>query len=252
MITVDSIEPEKLKLLRVEIDALDVLPPSLEVLEKVVKLIADRFSLSVSANYRDYAYNDKATGETTLTRYLDFKYGSPTKIMNVRLENGKYHCFHMCMADQYDDFANSTSSAAWYYLIGCRYPMLWAPGAPRRRMDGRQGGRSGSASVTKLAAVTSPPRMPAWKRVAWCLFGAMFVALTVGNFVHFARTGVLWVQFRSGGHYETFSHSPANFVWGIVASALIFMVGLLMIWMAWDGRDFRRLQQERKRGEQAQ
>jgi hypothetical protein len=235
MITVDSIEPEKLKLLRAEIEALDALPLSLEVLEKMVKLIADRFSLSVSATYRDYAYNDRATGDTTLTRYLDFKFGPQMQIMNVRLESNQYHCFHQCMADRYDRIAKSTSTAAWYYLIGLAYPKLWPRPEPRR--SDRQ---------------PSPgPRMPTWKRVGWCLLGIMFVAMNLGNFVHFARTGVLWVQFRSGGHYETFSHSPGNFVWGIVIAALSFLLGLLMIWMAWDGRDLRRLRQRSACGEHA-
>jgi hypothetical protein len=71
---IPRIEPEKLKALKNEVDALDLLPPSLEVLDRMVKLIARHFSMAVSASYR-------AGGPVT---YLDFKEGSPANIMNVK------------------------------------------------------------------------------------------------------------------------------------------------------------------------
>jgi hypothetical protein len=112
---IPRIEPEKLKALKNEVDALDLLPPSLEVLERMVKLIAEHFSVTVSASYR-------AGGPVT---YLDFKEGSPTNIMNVKLEDdGRYHCFHQFCADQYDRLETATSSVAWYYLIGRSYPAV--------------------------------------------------------------------------------------------------------------------------------
>jgi hypothetical protein len=112
---VPKIEPEKLKALNDEVDALDRLPPSLEVLERTVKLVAKRFSVTVLAAYR-------VSGPTT---YLDFSEGSPAKYMSVKLEDdGRYHCFHQYMQDQYDILEAATSTVAWYYLIGRPYPSI--------------------------------------------------------------------------------------------------------------------------------
>lgn len=115
MSQVPKIAPDKLKVLTNEVDALDRLPPGLEVVERTVKLIAERFSVTVSAAYR-------VSGPTT---YLDFREGSPAKLMNVKLEDdGRYHCFHQYLNDRYDRLETATSAVAWYYLIGRPYPLV--------------------------------------------------------------------------------------------------------------------------------
>jgi hypothetical protein len=115
-----KIDPENLNALTAEVNALDLLPPSLEVLECMVKLVADRFSVPTTATYR---LSGKPPNSVT---YLDFKWGAPTRIMNVKLEDdGRYHCFHQYCADRYDRLETATSSVAWYYLVGRPYPTVW-------------------------------------------------------------------------------------------------------------------------------
>jgi hypothetical protein len=116
---IPKIELKKLKALEIEVNALDLLPPSLEVLERMVKLVADRFSVPTTATYR---VSGKPPNSAT---YLDFKWGRPTRHMNVKLEDdGSYHCFHQYCADRYDRLETATSSVAWYYLVGRRYPFV--------------------------------------------------------------------------------------------------------------------------------
>jgi hypothetical protein len=111
MITVNSIAPEELQRLKADVDALDRMTPSLEVLERMVRLVAERFSIPVTARYRG--------------PYLDFEVGNA--YMTVELQDGRYHCFHQCMADRYEMVHTATSAAAWYYLVGrLPYPSLWA------------------------------------------------------------------------------------------------------------------------------
>ena len=49
---IPKIERERLEALNNEVDALDRLQPSLETRERVVKLIADKFSVPVATSYR--------------------------------------------------------------------------------------------------------------------------------------------------------------------------------------------------------
>jgi hypothetical protein len=109
MITVDSIAPEEFQRLKADVDALDRMTPSLEVLERMVRLVAERFSVPVTARYRG--------------RCLDFEVGN--NYMNVKLQDGRYSCFHQCMADRYEMVHTATSAAAWYYIVGRSYPRLW-------------------------------------------------------------------------------------------------------------------------------
>jgi hypothetical protein len=109
MIRMARLDPENLKALKDEVDLLDQLPRSLESLERMVKLIADRFSIVISASYR-------MSGSVV---YLDLKYGSPTRYMSVSLdEDGRYHCFHQMAADRFEKLETATSSAAWFYVVG--------------------------------------------------------------------------------------------------------------------------------------
>jgi hypothetical protein len=108
-----KIKAYELNALKNEVDVLDLLPPSLAVLERMVKLIAEGFCIVVSASYR-------TSGSVT---YLDFKKGSPANIMSVELEeNGRYHCIHQFCADRYDRLETLPSTVAWHYLIGRAYP----------------------------------------------------------------------------------------------------------------------------------
>jgi hypothetical protein len=116
---IPRIEPEKLTALTVEVNALDLLPRSLEVVERMVKLVGDRFSVPTTATYRVHG---KPPNSVT---YLDFKRGVPAHIMNVKIEDdGHYHCFHQYCADRYDRLETATSSVAWYYLVGRPYPTV--------------------------------------------------------------------------------------------------------------------------------
>jgi hypothetical protein len=109
MIAVNSIAPEELQRLKADVDALDRMTPSLEVLERMVRLIAERFSVPVTARYRG--------------QYLDFEVGNA--YMAVKLEDGRYRCFHSCMADRYEMVQTATSAAAWFYIFGMSYSLWW-------------------------------------------------------------------------------------------------------------------------------
>ena len=127
MSSIPEIEPEMLKALIAEVKALDQLPPSLEVLERMVKLVADRFPVPVTATRR---VSGKPPNSVT---YLDFKWGTPTRIMNVKLEDdGRYYCFYQYCADRYDKHRIATSSVAWPYVVGCPYPTVWRHKSPKR------------------------------------------------------------------------------------------------------------------------
>ena len=116
---IPRIELEKLAALTAEVNALDRLTPGLEVVERVVKLVADRFSVPVTAAYRIHGRSPN------LTTYLDFKWGTPTRFMSVKLEDdGRYHCFHQFCADQSDRLETTTSSVAWHYVVGRPYPTV--------------------------------------------------------------------------------------------------------------------------------
>jgi hypothetical protein len=115
-----GITRENLDALIAEVNAIDLAPPSLEVLERMVKLVANRFSVPTTATYR-------VSGKPPdLVTYLNFEWGTPTRYMNVKLDDdGRYHCFHQYCADQYDTLETATSSVAWHYLIGRAYPTVW-------------------------------------------------------------------------------------------------------------------------------
>ncbi len=109
-----TMEPQKLKALKVEVDALDLLPPSLEVLERMVTLIAEHFSVPTTASYH-------GSGKDNSPRYLAFQ--KPRGYyMGVSLEDGRYHCSHQAMADRYETVETVTSSAAFYFVIGHTRP----------------------------------------------------------------------------------------------------------------------------------
>lgn len=115
-----KITPENLKALIAEVNAIDLLPPSLEILERTVKLVADRFSMPITATYR------VSGAPPNSVTYLDFSWGAPPRYMGVKLEDdGRYYCFHQYGADRHDKFETTTSSTAWYYLIGRSYPTVW-------------------------------------------------------------------------------------------------------------------------------
>jgi hypothetical protein len=118
MTQIPRIEPKKLSTLIVEINALDRLPPSLEIVERMVKLIANRFCVPITATYRVHGKPPNCI------TYLDFEWGRPANMMNVRLEGNGYHCFHQFCADRYDRLETATSLVAWYYFIGRPYPLI--------------------------------------------------------------------------------------------------------------------------------
>ena len=116
MITVDAIAPEDFERLKADVDELDRMTPSLEVLERMVRLVAERFSMPVTAKYRG--------------QYLDFELGNA--YMTVEQQDGRYYCFHQYMADRYEMVHTATSAAAWYYIVGrLPYPSLWVKGSKR-------------------------------------------------------------------------------------------------------------------------
>jgi len=116
---IPRISRQNLNALIAEVNAIDLIPPSLEILERTVKLVADRFSVPTTATYR-------VSGKPPdSVMYLNFEWGRPTRYLNVRLEaDGRYHCSHQCCADRYDKLETATSSAAWFYLIGRSYPAV--------------------------------------------------------------------------------------------------------------------------------
>jgi hypothetical protein len=114
MATDPKIAPEKLKALTDEVDALDRLPPGLDVAERAVKLIAGRFSITVSTFRRGSGPTASLDFKDALGKYMSVKFG----------DDGRYHCFHQYMQDQYDILEAATLTVAWYYLIGRAYPFV--------------------------------------------------------------------------------------------------------------------------------
>ena len=121
LITANSITPENLRALLIEIDALDQLPPNLLVIEKMVRLIADYFEIPLSTNLREAGKLPKVRRVLDCTRTE-----RPERCMYVVIEaDGYYHCTFRTMADEYSQIQQVASTAAWYFMIGLPYPRLW-------------------------------------------------------------------------------------------------------------------------------
>jgi hypothetical protein len=112
---VEPIGRDALISLKVDLDHLDRLPPSLKLVEQTVRSVATAFAVNVTLNYRTH-------GTTT---YLDFKRHRPSGpifLMNVKMEDDHYRCYFQVTADRFDKVFDRASTLAWFFIIGRTSP----------------------------------------------------------------------------------------------------------------------------------